>query len=224
MVLLVTLAVRPVSFRGLSLTPLDVAALGAVAAVAVALARGAADAGSLLSGNGTGVVLLLLPVLVAFAAAVVAARLLPPALRALERMVPRTALSLRLASLALARRPGYASVAVGFVVVSIGLALFAETYRWTLVRGQHDQAAFAVPADYVVSEDPSKLVPVRAAVNAGLARSLGGRFVTRQGGSIEGAAGLGNVAVLGLDPETLRTIGGWRRDFASRSPSQLARM
>jgi hypothetical protein len=222
LVVVLTLTVRPVSLRGFSITPLDVAALGAVAAVAVALARGAADAASLLSGNGTGVVLLLLPVLVAFAAAVAVARLLPPALRGLERAVPRTALPLRLASLALARRPGYASVAVGFVVVSVGFALFAETYRWTLVEGQRDQAAFAVPADYVVSEDISKLIPVRAAVTPGLARSVGGQFVTRQGGSIQGAATLGNVAVLGLDPSTLRGIRGWRSDFASRSPRELA--
>ena len=222
-VLFVTLAVRPLSVRGLSVTPLDVAALGAVAAVAVALARGGADAGSLVSGNGTGVVLLLLPVLVGFAAAVLVARILPPLLRGLERVVPRTALSLRLASLALARRPGYASVAVGFVVVSVGLALFAETYRQTLVEGQHDQASFAVPADYVASEDTSKLIPVRAAVKPELARSLGGRFVVRQGGSIEGAAALGNVGVLGLDQATLGRIGGWRSDFASRSPRKLAR-
>jgi hypothetical protein len=222
-VLVATLAVRPLSVRGLSVTPLDVAALGAVVAIAVALARGAADAGSLLAGNGTGVVLLLLPVLVAFAAAVVVARVLPPALRWLERVVPRTAVPFRLASLALARRPGYASVAVGFVVVSVGLALFAETYRWTLVEGQRDQASFAVPADYVVSEDIKNLVPVRTAVSPRLARSLGGHFVIRQGGSIEGAAALGNVAVLGLDRSTLGKIGGWRSDFASRSPPALER-
>ena len=222
-VLIAALAVRPVSVRGLAVTPLDVAALGAVLAIAVALARGAANAGDLLSGNGTGVVLLLLPVLVGFAAAVAVARVLPPLLRVLERLVPRTALSFRLASLALARRPGYASVAVGFVVVSVGLALFAETYRWTLVEGQRDQAAFAVPADYVVSENISNLVQVRTAVQPGLARSLGGRFVLRQGGSIEGAASLGNVAVLGLDSATLGRIGGWRSDFASRSPRRLAR-
>jgi hypothetical protein len=222
-VLVATLAVRPVSLGRFSVTPLDVAAVGAVVAVAIALARGAADASALLSGNGTGVVLLLLPVLVSFAAAVVVARLLPPALRALERAVPRRALSWRLASLALARRPGTASVAVAFVVVSVGLALFAETYRWTLVRGQRDQAAFAVPADYVVSEDISKLVPVRTAVTPALARELDGRFVTRQGGNIEGAASLGNVAVLGLEPETLSGIRGWRSDFASGSPGQLAR-
>ena len=224
LVLVVTLAMRPVALRGISVTPLDVAALGAVVAVAVALARGAADASAFLAGNGTGVVLLLLPVLVVFTAAVVVARVLPPALRGLERVVPRTALPLRLASLALARRPGYASVAVGFVVVSVGLALFAETYRWTLVQGQREQAAFAVPADYVASEDISKLIPVRTAVKPGLARSLGGRFVTRQGGSIQGAAALGNVAVLGLDPQTLGRIGGWRSDFASRSPRELGRL
>jgi hypothetical protein len=223
-VLALTLAVRPLSLGGLLLTPLDVAALGAVVAVAVALARGDADAGALLSGNGTGVVLLLLPVLVAFAAAVAVARLLPPALRALETAVPRSALSLRLASLALARRPGYAAVAVGFVVVSVGLALFAETYRWTLVRGQHDQAAFAVPADYVLSEDFSKLIPVPTAVTPEARRSLGpveADRVLRAGASIHGA--LGNIAVLGLDSGTLGRIGGWRGDFASQSPEQLAR-
>ncbi|HEY6150781.1 MAG TPA: hypothetical protein VIW19_09695, partial [Gaiellaceae bacterium] len=222
-VLALTLAVRPVSLGGFALTPLDVAAIGAVVAVAVALARGAADTSSLVSGSGTGVVLLLLPVLVAFAAAVAVARLLPPLLGLLERAVPRTALPLRLASLALARRPGYAAVAVGFVVVSVGLALFAETYRGTLVQGQRDQAGFAVPADYVVSEDFSKLIPVRAAVKPALAGSLGGQLVTRQGGSIEGAAN-GNIAVLGLDPSTLAGIGGWRSDFASHSPARLARM
>jgi hypothetical protein len=224
-VLALTLAVRPLSLGGLSLTPLDVAALGAVVAVAVALARGAADASALLSGNGTGVVLLLLPVLVAFAAAIAVARLLPPVLRALENAVPRRVLSLRLASLALARRPGYAAVAVGFVVVSVGLALFAETYRWTLVRGQHDQAFFAVPADFVLSEDFSRLIPVRAAVTPKEGRSLRpaeAEPVLRAGGTIQGAAALGNIAVLGLEPGTLARIGGWRSDFASHSPSQLA--
>ena len=223
-VLALTLTVRPISLGGLSLTPLDVAALGAVVTVAVALARGAADAGALLAGNGTGVVLLLLPVLVAFAAAVVVVRLLPPALRALENAVPRNALSLRLASLALARRPGYAAVAVGFVVVSVGLALFAETYRGTLVRGQRDQAAFQVPADYVLSEDFSRLVPVRAAVTPEARRSLGpvdAEPVFRAGGTIQGAGALGNISVLGLEPQALARIGGWRGDFASQSPSQL---
>src|SRR5204863_1899599 len=104
--------------------------------------------------------------------------------------------------------------------------LFAETYRDTLVRGQRDQAAFAVPADYVVREDISQLIPVRAAVTPQALRSLGpvdARPVLRQSGSISGAAGLGGIAVLGLDHQTLARIDGWRGDFASRSPSELAR-
>jgi hypothetical protein len=225
-VLALALAIRPFALGGLTVSPLDIAALGVIAAVAVALARGAADAQTLLAGNATGVVLLLLPALVAFAAAVVTARLLPAGLRLLERAVPRRRLSFRLAALALARRPGYAAVAVGFVVVSVGLALFAGIYRWTLVRGQHDQAAFAVPADFVVDEDISQLVPVRTAVTPAVRRSLGvdAQPVLRQSGSIRGAAELGGIAVLGLDPKTVAGAGGWRGDFAASSPTQLSKL
>jgi len=178
LVLVTALAVRPLSIGKVSFSPLDAAALGAAAVVAVALARGAADAQALLAGGGTGVVLLLLPALVGFAAAVAVARVVPPGLRLLERVAPRGALSFRLAALALARRPGQVVVAVGFVAVAIGLALFAETYRWTLVRGEHDQAAFAVPADYVVKEDLSQLIPVDAAVTPAVLSSLRGRFAS----------------------------------------------
>src|SRR5204863_10216393 len=138
----------------------DVAALGALVAVVLALARGAADTSSLANERGTGAVLLLLPALIAFVAAVVWARILRPALRALERRGRNAPVPVRLAALSLARNPGHAAVAVAFLVVSLGLALFAETYRSTLARGETDQAAFAVPADFVVREDLTKLVPV----------------------------------------------------------------
>ena len=227
LVLAAALTIRPFAVRGVALSPLDVAALGAVVAVAVALARGAADAGELLAGNGTGIVLLLLPVLVGFAAAVAAARLLPVGLRLLERAVPKDALAFRLAALSLARRPGYAAVAVGFVVVSISLALFTETYRSTLVRGQREQAAYAIPADDVVREDLSQLVPVRSAVTPEVERSLGPGVsvepVTRLTGSIQGAADVTGIAVLGLKGPALRRIDGWRGDFSSNSPDELAR-
>jgi hypothetical protein len=225
-VLAAALTIRPIMVGRLSFSPLDAIALGAAAVVAVALARGAADTEALLTGNGTGVVLLLLPALVAFGAAVAAARVLPAGLRLLERVVPRDAIALRLAALGLARRPGYAVVAVGFLAVSVGLALFAETYRSTLVRGERDQAAFAVPADYVVREDLSQLIPVDTAVTpavlGSLPRSIRVEPVTRQNGSIQGAA-VSGVAVLGLSARALRRIDGWRGDFASRSLPELAR-
>ena len=224
LVVTLALAIEPVRLGGLALSPLDVAALGAVLAVVVALARGAANANELLAANGTGLVLLLLPALVAFAAAVAVARLLPLALRGLERLVPENALALRLASLGLARRPGYAAVAVAFVVVSVGFALFASSYRSTLVVAQQQEAAFAVPADEIVSEDLSQLIPVRSVVTPPVERSLDARVsrVTRVAGSIAGADVTG-ITVLGLPRAGLAGIGGWRSDFAAAGPQALAR-
>ena len=224
--LVVTLAlvIEPLRLGGLALSPLDVAAIGAALAVVIALARGSANASELLAANGTGLVLLLLPALVGFAAAVAVARLLPLALRGLERVVPENALALRLAALGLARRPGYAAVAVAFVVVSVGFALFASSYRSTLVVAQRQEAAFAVPADEVVSEDLAQLIPVRSVVTPTVERSLGARVsrVTRVAGNITGADVTG-ITVLGLPRSTLAGIGGWRSDFASAAPSELAR-
>ena len=224
LVLTLSLVVSPVRVGGLSLSPLDVAALGAALAVVVALARGAANASELLAAKGTGLVLLLLPALVGFAAAVAVARLLPPSLRVLERAVPQSALSLRLAALGLARRPGYASIAVAFVVVSVGFALFASAYRSTLITGQRQEAAFAVPADQVVREDLSQLIPVRSVVTPAVARSLGARVtpVTRVAGNLAGANVTG-ITVLGLPRPALVRLGGWRSDFSSSAPAQLAR-
>jgi hypothetical protein len=166
----------------------------------------------------------LLPALVGLVAAVAVARLLPLALRGLERVVPKDALTLRLAALGLARRPGYASVAVAFVVVSVGFALFASTYRSTLETGQREQAAFATPADEVLSEDLSQLVPVRAIVTPEVERSLGVQTsrVTRLAGNIAGAQVTG-ITVLGVPRSTLPRIDGWRSDFAAPSPAELAR-
>ena len=143
----------------LALTPLDVAALGAVAIVVVGWARGSVDAGRLASG-GTGAFLLLVPGLIVFAAAVIAARILTPALRALGAAARRGPISLRLAAASLARNPGHAAVAATFLVASLGLALFAVAYRSTLLRGQHDEASYAVPASFVLTEDLTQLIPV----------------------------------------------------------------
>src|SRR5207248_3058375 len=70
---------------GRTITVADAAAFGALGAVALALARGKADAQALAAGGGTGVVLLLLPGLVVLVAAVVFARVVTPLLRLLER-------------------------------------------------------------------------------------------------------------------------------------------
>lgn len=200
----------------------DVAALGALVAVVLALARGAADTSSLANERGTGAVLLLLPALIAFVAAVVWARILTPALRALERRGRNAPVPVRLAALSLARNPGRAAVAVAFLVVSLGLALFAETYRSTLARGETDQAAFAVPADFVVREDLTKLVPV---FQAAPLRQFGGLGrptpVLRLSGNVrrlEGSPGLTLLGIPAHDVERIR----WRDDYSPLSRAQIA--
>jgi len=201
-VVVASLRAQVASFGTLTLTTADVAAIGAVAAVLLAVARGDTNADTV--GGGTGVFLLLLPALVVFAASVLVARLLAPGFRALGRA--RGPLPLRLAALSLARRGGTALVASAFLVVSIGVALFAVSYRATLERGQRDQAAFAVPADYVLSEDLERLVPIQRVAPAAIAKLGESVSVARASGDVRGR----NVTLLGLPAQSLQRIGGWR--------------
>lgn len=206
LLLFATVRAPAVQVGRLQFTPLDAAALGAIATVLVGWARGSVDARQLASNGGTSAFLLLVPALIVFAAAVVSARLLAPALRALGRAGRRGPIALRLAAASLARNPGHAAIAATFLVASLGLALFAVAYRSTLLRGQHDEAAYAVPAAYVLSEDLSQLVPVLHGPPPASSAE-----VLRLSGNV--AAGT-TFSFLGL--ENLNRVGGWRADFAKR--------
>jgi hypothetical protein len=201
----------------LAFTPLDAAALGAIAVVLAGWARGSVDAQQLSEARGTSGFLLLVPALVVFAAAVVAARLLAPALRALGRAGRRGPIALRLAAASLARNPGHAAIAATFLVASLGLALFAVAYRSTLLQGQHDEASYAVPASFVLAEDLQQLVPLPHGAPPG----------STPGRSLEALRLSGNVtsgttfAFLGLPSTGLDRVGGWRSDFASKPLDEL---
>lgn len=209
--MLVAVHAESVGAGGLRFTIADAAALGALGAILLALARGKADASSLADG-GTGVVLLLLPGLVLFVLAVVTARLLAPTLRALEWIARRATPPVRVALLSLARAPGDVTLTVVFFVVSVGVAVFAIAYRTTLVEGQREQARYAVPAPFVAREDLSRLITLQ---QAGL---RAGEQVVRESGTVRSTP----VTVLALSPAALRGIDGWRSDFSSRTPGQLA--
>jgi len=206
------------------LRPVDVLALGALAVVIVGVARGDAESEGAASAGGTGLFLLLLPGLVAFIAAVVLVRVLEPALRLGERLVRRRSVPARLAFLSLARNPGHAGVAAAFLVVSLGLTLFAETYRATLVRGQADQAAFALPADYVLRETPTSPVRVTDVATPAALAEVGTQAVRviRRSGSISGLNTGRGVNVLGLPASEVPEIDGWRGDFSGSSLAALA--
>jgi hypothetical protein len=214
---------RPIRLGGATLTPLDVAALGALAVLAVVTARGSLDAGELAGDGGGAMLLLAVPGLAAFVVAVVCARSAGPLFRLAARVTGRGGISLRLALLALARRPARATTAAAFLAVSFGLALFAESYRSTLARGQQDQASYATPADFVLREDVANLVPVREAVSSSAFLGLGTPAeILRRSGDVARLEGSG-VALLGLPPAALRRLEGWRDDFAAFSREELAR-
>ena len=203
LVLALALRAPEVPLLGLSLSVVDVAALGATIAIVLAFARGSADAQSLAASGGTGAFLLLLPALVALVAAVLSARLLAPALRGLERVGRGGPIALRLAALSLARRSGQAAVAVAFLVVSLGLALFAGVYRSTLVHNDTAQAHFAVPVTAIAREDLAALVPVLSAAPLErfeeIAPGTRARPVLRLAGNVTGVQGSG-FTLLGLPP------------------------
>ena len=216
-VMLSALRIASVAFGGLRVTAADVAALGALAAILLALARGKTDTATLASSGGTGVFLLLLPGLVLFVLAVVAARLLSPLLRALEWLGRRGSPSLRLALLSLARSPGSVLLSAIFFVLSVGVALFAFSYRATLERGEVEQARYAVPAQFVLQEDLNKLVTVQQA-----APHLG-TPVLRDSGFITANRGI-DFTLLALPASAVPSVDGWRSDFSSQSPRQLSRL
>jgi hypothetical protein len=218
--MLAALRADAISFGGLRLGVADVAALGALAAVLLALARGKADASALQASGGTGVLLLLLPALVLFVLGVAAARLLAPVLRLLELSARRTSAPVRIALLSLARAPGEVLLTVVFFVVSVGIAVFAVAYRATLVRGEGEEARYAVPAPFVLSEDLGKLVTVQQAPPPA-------RFavtpVARESGFVGGGGGR-DFTLLALPARSIAGIDGWRSDFSSRTPAELARL
>jgi hypothetical protein len=226
MVVLLALRADTARLGAFTVTPVDAAAAGAAVAIVLALARGAADAGALADERGTGAVLLLLPALSAFVAAVVWARVLAPSLRLLERWGRGGPVALRLAALSLARNPGRAAIAVAFLVVSLGLALFAEAYRVTLARGQHDQAAYAVPVDTIVREDVTKLVPVLRAAPPERFRAVAPGTaavpVLRLSGNVRRLETSGGFTLLGIPADALPTL-RWRSDYSAVSPEELAR-
>ena len=193
----------------LALTPLDVAALGAIGVVLVGWARGSVDAQQLAGGGGTNAFLLLVPALIVFAAAVVVR---PPARAGAARARPRRPPR---AGLAAARRRSRSRATRGTRRSRRRSSSRASASRSSpspiarrSPRASSDEAAFAVPAPYVLTEDLSQLVPVLH----------GGQHLRPAGDA--GPAALGqrpvrdDVRVPRLPRQRDRDVGGWRSDFA----------
>ena len=174
--------------------------------------------------QGSGLVLLLLPGLIAFAAAVAAARLFGPLVRLAGRLLHRS-VGARLAAVTLGRGPGAAAATVAFLTLAFALALLAEGYQATLVQAEGDQASFAVPLDVLVREGFASLVPVLDAAPlqryAAIAGGTDAVPVVRLRASAGGAEGVSGVTVLGLPAREIAVVHGWRSDFSDDSRSAL---
>jgi FtsX-like permease family len=120
---------------------------------------GALDADKIQAGQGVGPVLLLVPALAFFSAAILLLRLLPTVLRRAERLARESSFSVRLGLLSAARRPAEAAATTTFLAIALGTALFALNYRATLERQARDEARFTVGAQWRVSERAAPTVP-----------------------------------------------------------------
>ncbi len=223
LVVMIGVSVRARPGRGFG--PLDAAALTAVVIVAFALFGGLADEQRLARDEGAGLLLLVLPGLIAFAAAVGAARLFGPLLRFVGHL-GKGRLGVRLATISLARGPGAAAVTVAFLVLAFALALLAEGYRATLSRAEADQAAFRVPLDVVVAEDMTRLVPVLDAAPVrrfgSLTAGVDAVPVLRLRAGAGRAEGISGVTVLGLPAAAIPRLHGWRHEWAGASLESVA--
>ena len=221
LILFATMRAEPVLVRGRGLSVVDVVAATALVAVVVALALGQTDPQTLARDRSTGIALLAIPGLLLVAAAILAARLTRPAFRLAERVAPRARPSLRLALLSAARNPGTQLVTVAFLVVSVGLAVFAATYRSTLIEGERDEASFAVPLDYSVRKAASGGAPGAAPVGASYTRWAAVPVIRRaaQARSLNLTT---TIDVLGVPSRAIEQL-RWRSDFAEDGPAELGR-
>ena len=225
--LLVWLTVSLPARDGARLGAVDLVAVAALLVTGVALVGGVADEERLARGEGSAVLLLLLPGLVAVAAAIAVARVFPVLARWWgERK--RASLAARLAAVGLARGPGAAVATVAFLTIAFALALLAEGYRATLVRADREQAAFRVPLDVVVREDLRNLVRVFDVASTERFAELAGEGgaahpVLRVSGGAGRAERVSGVTVLGLDRASIEGVGVWRTEWASgRATTELA--
>jgi hypothetical protein len=206
------------------LRPLDVAAIGAALAVAIGVSRGSFDPDVEASTNEA--FLLLLPALIAFVGGVAAARLLGPVMALAERLARRGSIAVRLALLALARAPARTAATGAFLVVAIGLVVFAAAYRSTLERGARDQAAFSVPLDVTLSQGPSLFLPLDVASTSRYAHLAAGVHPYPVLRATADVAGVGTsiqaATALGIPSDALAAM-HWRGDYAAAPRARLVR-
>ena len=132
----------------------------------------------------------------------------------LPRLVPRRAVAARLGMAAVAGRAVRPAATAGLLAAALAATTFAIGYRATLDCGAADQAAFAVPAQAVLTARPAGRPPQDVASPAELVSLLGERVqvdpVLRATASLRGGDGRGEpVQLVGLPPAALTRVDRW---------------
>ncbi|MEO7119145.1 MAG: FtsX-like permease family protein, partial [Candidatus Limnocylindrales bacterium] len=198
--------------------------LGPVLAVLAwdAVTRGPLS-GEALASQASGPLLTIAPALLAFSVILVCVTLVPMLFRGLARLSIRFPVSMRLSLHSLARDSDQPAAALTLLTVSLAAICFGLGYSATLRQGATDQAAYATGMDLRVTElgaSSSRLQSVAPIARYTEAAPDAETFpVVRADMAV--ASGL-DVDLVGLQPDALPLLRGWRPDFSDRSPADLA--
>ena len=211
--------------RGRRVLASDVAGLSALVVLGVLIGRGSVSTGAL--NQKVDPVLVAVPVLAAIALAAVVIRLVPLTLRIASSTSPRRWPLTKLTLAEATAQPLRSVATAALIAVTVMFAFLTFGYASTLRLGSRDQAAFAVPYDFRVQLG-SSLVRPQALMTpnqwAELAPGTTTTDVLRRGVAVRrSATALQTAELLGLDPDTLRHLHGWRSSFGA-DPTVLAKL
>jgi FtsX-like permease family protein len=176
-----------------------------------------------LAGSVSSPVVVLLPPALAFVAALLLATAMPPLLRFVARRSRRAPLALRLSLLSLSRDPGRPAATLTLLAFSIGAMVFAACWSATLRAGIDEAAAYRSGLDLRVTELGTGLSIAPSVVPVDRYAKLGSDVTAVpvfHEGSTSGPGG--RIDVIGIDPEILATLPGWRADFSATPVQELA--
>ena len=148
----------------------------------------------------------------------------PPLLRRLARSARRAPLSVRMATISIARDPLRPAATLTLLAFSLGAAVLGVAYAETLRAGAADQAAFQTGLDVRVltyAPDGRFATEVLPALESGV---LGDDVDVHPVVRLDGTSATGkSFALTGLEPAVLPQLRRWRPDYSSTTVADIAR-
>jgi hypothetical protein len=177
-----------------------------------ALARAAAGPGTVLFPGLLGLTVILGSLVV-----------LPPIFRRLARAARRSPLAVRLALMAIAREPLRPAATLTLLAFSLGAAVFALGQSATLRQGAADEAAYIAGMDIRVAPltaDAYFGAEIIRYMDSGI---LGPDVQVHPILAQDAISASGRpLTVLGIEPEVVPDLRGWRADFSPQTPTEIA--